>query len=315
MKINKYLPLVLLFPLLSSCGNKTGQADAYGNFEADEIIVSSEATGKLLGLSAEEGVELDSGQVVGAIDSIQLVLKREQLRASIRAVIAKQPIIGEQLEVYERQLAASKQQLATLEREKRRVESLLKNDAATPKQLDDLNAQIDQLQRQMDVIRTQREATNVNLNTQRGGLLAEVLPLQVQIEQLDDQIARCRVVNPAIGVVLSRYAEPGEIVPYAKPLYKLADIRTITLRAYISAEQLGNVRLGQQVTVRVDGPDGGYIEHQGKVRWIASKAEFTPKVIQTKSERTNLVYAIKVSVPNDGSLKIGMPGEIVLGLK
>lgn len=307
----KYLlfTIPLLF-LLSSCQKTGPQADAYGNFEADELIVSAEANGQILELRLEEGQVLQAGQVLGRIDSTQLVLKKEQLRAAIRAVAAKSPAISAQLAVFEKQLDANRQQLSALQREKQRVENLLKSDAATPKQLDDLGDQISLVQRQMDVVLEQRSATGSTLNTQKGGLLAEILPLEKQIAQLDDQIARCHIISPSAGTVLTRYAEAGEVATFGKPLYKIADLGKINLRAYVAGNQLGTIRLGQQLKVAIDAPDGGMKEFPGKITWISSKAEFTPKIIQTKDERVNLVYAVKIAVENDGSLKIGMPGEV-----
>ena len=298
--------------VLAACNGQESQTDAYGNFEADELIVGAEATGKIIRLDVEEGQQLQAGTLVGLIDSVQLMLKKEQLQATIRAVAAKSPAIGAQLAVFEKQMNASRQQLATLQREKQRVENLLKNDAATPKQLDDLNAQIEQVQRQMDVILEQRSATDAALNTQKGGLMSEIMPLQKQIAQLDDQIARCRVRNPAAGTVLSIYAETGEMTAFGKPLYKIADLSRMVLRAYVSGDQLGSIQLGQQVKVLIDAPDGGSRSFDGKITWISSKAEFTPKIIQTKDERVNLVYAVKIAVQNDGALKIGMPAEVEL---
>lgn len=307
----KYFLFVLpLFLLTAACQKNGPKADAYGNFEADEMIVSAEANGQILELRLEEGQTLQAGQLVGRIDSTQLVLKKEQLQAAIQAIAAKSPAIGAQLAVYEKQLDANRQQLAALQREKQRVEKLLGSDAATPKQLDELNDQIVLVQRQMDVVLQQRSATDASLSTQKGGLLAEILPLQKQIAQLDDQIDKCRVVNPASGTVLTRYAENGELATFGKPLYKIADLSTLVLRAYVAGDQLGNIRLGQQVKVAIDAPDGGMREFTGKVTWISSRAEFTPKIIQTKDERVNLVYAVKIEVQNDGSLKIGMPGEV-----
>lgn len=304
---------LLLAALFFSCQKTAPKADAYGNFEADERIVSAEASGKILTLDIEEGQLLKSGQQVGSIDSVQLALRREQLQASIRAITAKSPAIGAQLAVFEKQVASVKQQLATLDREKRRVENLLKNDAATPKQLDDLNAQIEAAQRQMDVLLEQKTASNASLDVQKGGLLAEVLPLQKQIAQLDDQLAKCHVINPLEGTVLVKYAEPGEVTAYGKPLYKVADLATMALRAYVAGDQLASVKIGQDVKVLVDTADGNQQEFMGKVRWISAKAEFTPKVIQTKEERVNLVYAVKISVANpEGVLKIGMPAEVKL---
>lgn len=311
MKFQVQTYLLLLVTLSTACTKFAPKADAYGNFEAEERIVSAEASGKILALSIEEGQQLKAGQQVGAIDSLQIALKREQLQASIRAVIAKSPAIGAQLAVYEKQTASVRQQLATLEREKRRVENLLKNDAATPKQLDDLNAQIEAAQRQMDVIGEQKSASNASLGVQKSGLLAEVLPLQKQIAQLDDQLAKSRIINPLDGTVLVKYAEPGEITGFGKPLFKVADLNTLTLRAYVAGDQLASIKIGQEVKVLVDVADGKQQEFGGKIRWISSRAEFTPKVIQTKEERVNLVYAVKISVGNEaGQLKIGMPGEI-----
>lgn len=310
-----YLFKYLLFAgaMFAACQKNNNKADAYGNFEADERIVSAEASGKILALQIEEGQSLKAGDVVGAIDSAQLVLKRDQLQASIRSVAAKSPAISEQLAVFEKQMASVRQQLATLEREKRRVENLLKSDAATPKQLDDVNDQIEAARRQMDVLLEQKTATNATLTTQKGGLLAEILPLQKQIAQLDDQLAKCRVVNPLDGTVLVKYAEPGEITAFGKPLYKIADLNTMTLRAYVAGDQLGAVKVGQQVRVFIDAEGGSQKELSGKITWISPKAEFTPKVVQTKDERVNLVYAMKISVPNsDGILKIGMPAEVIL---
>ncbi|MCB0534178.1 MAG: efflux RND transporter periplasmic adaptor subunit [Lewinellaceae bacterium] len=308
-------PLITLSLLLSlaACKDNGPQADAYGNFETDEMIVSAEASGRILELNLEEGQVLSVGQTLGRIDSTQLVLKKEQLQAAIRAIAAKSPAISAQLAVFEKQVNTTKQQLSALKREKQRVESLLKSDAATPKQLDDLNDQIVLAERQMDVILEQRSATDATLSTQKSGLLAEILPLQKQIAQLEDQIEKCHIVNPTAGTVLSTYAEPGEIATFGKPLYKLANLDHMILRAYVAGDQLGNVQLGQSVKVAIDAPDGAMQEFPGKVTWISSKAEFTPKIIQTKSERVNLVYAVKIEVENpEGKLKIGMPGEVRL---
>ncbi|HAD11148.1 MAG TPA: HlyD family secretion protein [Saprospirales bacterium] len=308
----RYVTLFFLTTLIA-CQKSAPKADAYGNFEADERIISSEATGKILTLSIEEGQELQAGQFIGAIDSVQITLKREQLLASIKAVVAKSPAIGPQLAVFEKQIASVRQQLTTLDREKRRVENLLKSDAATPKQLDDINAQIEAAQRQLDVIGEQRSASDAAMGVQKSGLLAEVLPLQKQIAQLDDQLAKCRIINPIPGTVLVKYASSGEVTAFGKPLYKIADMRTLTLRAYVAGNQLGLVKTGQEVTILVDGSDGSQKELSGKIRWISPEAEFTPKVVQTREERVNLVYAVKIEVPNpDGQLKIGMPAEVKL---
>lgn len=295
----------------AACSSDGARADAYGNFEADDLIVSAEGSGRILQFVAEEGGQLKAGDTVGTIDASQLSLRREQLEASIRAVAARSPAIAEQLAVFEKQSAAVRQQMATLEREKRRVEALIRNDAATPKQLDDLNAQLEAAQRQLDVVAGQQTATNASLSVQKGGLLAEITPLQKQISQLDDQIAKCRITNPVAGTVLVTYAEAGEVTAMGKPLYKIADLSSLVLRAYVSGKQLSAVKIGQEVKVSVDAGDGSMKELTGKITWISPKAEFTPKVVQTREERVSLVYAVKISVPNaDGMLKIGMPGEV-----
>jgi len=295
----------------AACSSDGARADAYGNFEADDLIVSAEGSGRILQFIAEEGGQLKAGDTVGTIDASQLSLRREQLEASIRAVAARSPAIAEQLAVFEKQSAAVRQQMATLEREKRRVEALIRNDAATPKQLDDLNAQLEAAQRQLDVVAGQQTATNASLSVQKGGLLAEITPLQKQIGQLDDQIAKCRITNPVAGTVLVTYAEAGEVTAMGKPLYKIADLSSLVLRAYVSGNQLSSVKIGQEVKVSVDAGDGSMKELTGKIIWISPKAEFTPKVVQTREERVSLVYAVKISVPNaDGMLKIGMPGEV-----
>lgn len=314
MRTSLFKYLLFAGVAFTACQKNAPKADAYGNFEADERIVSAEASGKILALRIEEGEALKSGDPVGAIDSAQLVLKREQLQASIRAVAAKSPAIAEQLAVFEKQMASVRQQLGNLDREKRRVENLLKSDAATPKQLDDLNDQIELARRQMDVLLEQKSASNATLSTQKGGVLAEILPLQKQIAQIDDQLAKCRVINPCDGTVLVKYAEPGEVTAFGKPLYKIADLQTLILRAYVAGNQLSAIKVGQTVKIAIDAEGGTQKNTSGTITWISPKAEFTPKVVQTKEERVNLVYAVKISVPNaDGSLKIGMPAEVTLG--
>lgn len=307
--------LISLLLLGISCTAPDPKADAYGNFEAEELIVSAESNGKLLSYSVQEGATLEAGQVVGAIDSAQIVLKIAQLQAGIKAVAAKSPAVEAQLAVFEKQLDAARQQVTTLQREKKRVDNLLKSDAATPKQRDDLEAQIEQAQKQINVILEQKSATGTTLNTQKGGLLAEILPLRKQIEQLRDQLDKCKISNPQTGTVLVNYARAGEITAFGKPLYKLANLNPLVLRAYISGDQLSTIAIGSTLSVRIDGPDNTTKDYTGKVTWISPKAEFTPKIVQTKNERVNLVYAIKISVPNDGALKIGMPAEVYFTAK
>lgn len=307
----KPIYIILTFTIgLMACNRNEDLADAYGNFEAVETIVSAEATGTLQSFALEEGQTLKAGQVVGQIDAKQLELRKAQLTASRQAVASRTPNVDAQLSYYNQQIAVQEQQLKNLQREKTRAENLIAAGAAPTKQLDDINAQIDVIERQIALIRQQRAAQASALGTQRRGTQAEEAPLQEQIRQVEDQIQKSAVVNPINGSVTIKFAEAGEVTSFGKPLYKIADLNNITLRAYVSGDQLVNVKTGQKVRVLVDAPNDTYKEYPGTVSWISSKAEFTPKVIQTKDERVNLVYAMKVQVKNDGSLKIGMPGEV-----
>jgi HlyD family secretion protein len=287
---------IALTTILFSCSNGNGNFDATGTFESDEVIVSSEAMGKLLIFDVEEGSILKQNQVVGVVDTTQLYLKKRQLQANIRAVLSKQPDIPTQL-------AAIQEQIATAEREKNRIENLVKSEAATTKQLDDINSQLDVLNKQYD-------ATKSILTITKQGIQNEALPLIAQVEQIQDQINKSIITNPINGTVLTRYTMQDEITSNGKALYKIANLSEMILRAYINGDQLGQVKLNQKVKVYVDKGDGEQKELQGIIYWVSSKAEFTPKTIQTKDERANLVYAIKVRVKNDGYLKIGMYGEV-----
>ncbi|WP_341840433.1 HlyD family secretion protein [Chitinophaga caseinilytica] len=287
---------VLSLAFLAACSSKENGADAYGNFESTEVIVSAEATGRLLRFDVEEGQVLAENTVVGGIDSTQLHLRKAQLGANIKAVKSRVPEVNPQL-------AVIRQQIATQQKEKARIENLLKANAATPKQLDDINGAIALLEKQYS-------STASTLNTQVTGLSTETQPLEFQVEQVKDQLAQTRVLNPVNGTVLVKYVETGEVVNYGKPLYKLADLRTMYLRAYIGGDQLSAVKTGQQVNVGIDQPDGSVKQLKGEISWISPEAEFTPKTVQTRDERVRQVYALKVRVQNDGSLKIGMPGEM-----
>lgn len=293
MKTNK---IFLLLLIVAGCKSSSGEFDATGNFEADEVIISSEATGKILKLDVEEGKDLEANAIVGLIDTTQLYLKKKQLEYSIKAVIARSPNTSVQL-------AAIKEQMETAQREKKRVENLLKDDAATQKQLDDINAQLQLLQRQYD-------ASQSNLSITTQSIQSETLPLKAQLDQVQDQLNKSVVKNPFAGTVLTRYALKDEMAAQGKALYKIADLSSLILRAYISGSQLSQVKLGQQVQVLVDAPEGEYKTYTGDIMWVSEKAEFTPKTIQTKDERANLVYAVKIRVKNDGFLKLGMYGEV-----
>jgi len=293
MKTNK---LFILLLIVAGCKGSSNEFDATGNFEADEVIISSEASGKILKLDVDEGKELEANAVVGLIDTTQLYLKKKQLQYSIKAVIAKSPNTSIQL-------AAIKEQIETQQREKKRVENLLKDDAATQKQLDDINSQLLLLQRQYD-------ASQSNLSVQTTSIQSETLPLKAQLDQVQDQLNKSVVVNPFKGTVLTQYAMKDEMASQGKALYKIADLSSLILRAYISGSQLSQIKLGEQVEVLVDAPGGEYKKYTGDIMWVSDKAEFTPKTIQTKDERANLVYAIKIRVKNDGYLKLGMYGEV-----
>ncbi|MBL0745319.1 HlyD family secretion protein [Chryseolinea lacunae] len=281
---------------VAACTSNKNAYDASGTFEAVETIVSAEASGTLKSFTVEEGQTLQAGVHVGFIDSVQLYLKKKQLMAQIAAVLSKKPNVA-------KQLAALQEQLKQAQREQQRVANLVKADAATQKQLDDATTQL-------DVVKKQIEAQQSTLGITTSSLTEETSPLSVQIEQLNDQLAKCKVVNPVNGTVLTKYAEAKEMTAVGKPLYKIADLSTIILRAYITGDQFAHAKLNSKVTVSVDDGKGNYKAYPGVVEWISDKAEFTPKTIQTKDERANLVYALKVRVTNDGLLKIGMYGEL-----
>lgn len=284
--------------VLAACNRTENRADAYGNFEAREVIVSAEGNGRLLSFDVVEGRKLAQGAVVGCIDTMQLSLQKQQLRSRIRAVLARRQDLDAQIRVFE-------EQKKNLLREQARVQRLLADSAATQKQLDDIGGQLELVDRQMN-------AQITGIQTANRSVSSEVQPLLDQIAIIDDQIWRSVIRNPLAGQTLVSYAEPGEITAFGRPLYKLADTDTLLLRAYISGSQLAAVKLGQAVQVRIDQGIEDFRSYTGTVRWIAEEAEFTPKIIQTKEARVNMVYAMKVAVPNDGSLKIGMPGEVLL---
>lgn len=310
--MKSYSYLIILTAALAACNGKENLYDASGTFEAVETIVSAEATGRIMALDLEEGQQLKAGQTVGYIDSLQLSLRKKQLEAQIRATGSRLPDIVAQTNVYKQQIAVSQVRLDNLLHEQKRVQNLLKADAATPKQLDDINAQVEELQKQLDVIRKQDAAQTSVLKTQTSGLRADALPLFVQIEQINDQLSKSRIVNEVGGTVLTKYAEANEVAAAGKPLYKIADLSTLILRAYVTGDQLTGIKLNQQVKILVDSADSKYRQLPGTIEWISNKAEFTPKTIQTKDERANLVYAVKIRVKNDGYLKIGMYGEVAL---
>ena len=271
--------------------------DATGTFETTEVLVSSEVSGKLLWLDVEEGTVLEAGQQVGVVDTVQLYLRKKQLEASVKSVEGQLPDIL-------KQVAALKEEIATAEREKRRVENLLKAGAANQKQLDDAQAHLEVLQKQL-------VAQGSTLLNSRESLTWQSSSVGVQVAQVEDQLMKCHITSPIAGTVLAKYAEAGELATMGKPLFKVADMEQMYIRAYITSEQLSQVKLGQKVTVFSDYGNDERKEYPGGVTWISDRSEFTPKTILTKDERANLVYAVKVAVKNDGYLKIGMYGGVV----
>lgn len=296
-RLNSYTLIATALLSLAACNRGDGDFDATGTFEATEILVSSEANGKIMELNIEEGDRLDAGALVGYVDSTQLYLKKMQLSAGLRSVDIRKPDIR-------KQIAALEQQIATARTEQQRMENLVKAKAGNQKQVDDIVNNIKYLQKQLD-------AQYSTLNKTTGGADAEAEGILYQIMQLDDQLQKSRIVNPQAGTVLVKYAEPGEVTAAGKPLYKIADTDLLYLRVYITSDQLSTLKQGQTVRVFADYGENDRREYPGTITWISDKSEFTPKGIQTKDERANLVYAIKIAVKNDGYLKIGQYGETV----
>lgn len=283
--------------ILTSCKSKDENYDASGYFEAIEILVSAQANGQILSLNIEEGQELAVGQKIGQIDSTQIYLTLLQVQSQRGAVLSRKPDISSQT-------AILKEQIITAQRELSRLQNLALGNAATQKQVDDARSMVTVLQKQLS-------AQQTSLGNASESVSKESNPLQYQISLLKDQLRKTHIVNPVNGTVLVKYAEQNEIAAMGKPLYKIADLSEIILRAYITNSQLSSLKLGQNVTVIVDKSEDKKANYQGKVEWISTKAEFTPKTIQTKEERSNEVYAVKIRVKNDGFLKIGMYGEVL----
>ncbi len=324
--MKKYFIIIILAITAFACNNKNSKFDATGTFEAEEVIISAEASGKLTQFNVEEGNQLQAGQQVGIIDCSNVDLQKQQAQASLNALQQKTNSASPQILIYEQQIAAQqsninvlKEQLNVQQREQKRIENLVKADAVPSKQLDDINGAIDVLkqqiaaaQSQIKVLQNQIKAQREAVAIQNRGILSESDPQRLRVAQIEDQLENCTITNPLTGTVLTKYAEANEITAPGKALYKIAPLDTLTLRAYVTGNQLPTFKLGQNVTVLVDNGDSGYKEMPGIITWISDKAEFTPKTIQTKEERQNLVYAIKIKVPNDGYLKIGMYGEVKL---
>lgn len=290
MNLKYTIPIIAI--VLTACSGNTELSDAYGNFEVDDVIVSSEANGKLIYFNVEEGRQLASATRVSVVDTADFVLKRKQLNAQKKAVSSRLENIQSQIEV---QIQKKKNLLV----DKERVEKMFADGAATQKQRDDINGAIELVDKQIESIKTQKVSVTTELEV-----------LKTQIAQVEESIRKCETLNPISGIVLEKFAEQGEITTFGRPLYKIANMSEMILRVYVSGTQLAQIKLGQEVEVLIDDTQKLNRQLTGTISWISESAEFTPKIIQTKEERVSMVYAVKIKVKNDGSLKIGMPGEV-----
>ena len=281
----------LILTSLISCNKNNDKADGYGNFEATEVTISAQANGNIEYLKLEEGTALEPETQVGLVDTAQLYFNKQQLIASKSTVFSKSKNVISQRNVLQ-------EQLKTTLIEKNRIQNMFAENAATKRQVDEIIGKVNVLNEQIR-----------SVETQNAPIVNEVKSIDVQIEKINDQIEKSKIVNPIKGIVLAKYAESNEVTAFGKPIYKIADISEMTLRVYISETQLSKIKVGQNVMVKID-TEKDMKSYPGTVSWISSSAEFTPKVIQTKEERVNLVYAVKVIVKNDGTLKIGMPAEM-----
>lgn len=293
----KRIVYIVAAMLAVSCGTEA-EFDAQGTFEATEVIISSEAAGRILSFDIEEGMAINADEPLAVIDSVQLHLQRSQLEAQLSALLNSRPDV-------QTQVASLREQIATLKVEQRRIENMLRDGAATEKQKDDIDSQI-------RILESQLSATLSTLNTNTSTINSNAEAIRVQISALNDRIGKCRAVSPISGTVLVKYAQEGELATVGKPLVKIADLGNIYLRAYFTSDQLANIKLGDEVTVTADFGGEERYDYVGRIAWISAESEFTPKTIQTKDSRANLVYAVKIAVENDGRLKIGLAGEVKL---
>ena len=293
----KRIVYIVAAMLAVSCGTEA-EFDAQGTFEATEVIISSEAAGRILSFDIEEGMAINADEPLAVIDSVQLHLQRSQLEAQLSALLNSRPDV-------QTQVASLREQIATLKVEQRRIENMLRDGAATEKQKDDVDSQI-------RILESQLSATLSTLNTNTSTINSNAEAIRVQISALNDRIGKCRAVSPISGTVLVKYAQEGELATVGKPLVKIADLGNIYLRAYFTSDQLASIKLGDEVTVIADFGGEERYDYVGRVAWISPESEFTPKTIQTKDSRANLVYAVKIAVENDGRLKIGLAGEVKL---
>lgn len=295
--IMRYLQILLAVAavLCSSCSGKT-EFDACGNFEADEILVSSQGTGQLMWSDIQEGMTVTAGNTVGIIDTVQLYLQKAQLESQLKSVMSSRPDV-------ESQVASLRSQIANLKSEKSRLERLVAKGAAPTKQVDDIKAQIVILESQLDA-----QLSALSKNTSAVEFNANAI--SAQIDMIEDKISKCHIVSPVNGTVIAKYIHAGELVGMGTPIMKVADLENMFLRAYFTSDQLGSIVLGDKVTVTADFGGEQQFQYEGKIVWISSESEFTPKSIQTRNTRANLVYAVKIAVRNDGRLKIGTYGEV-----
>ena len=291
MKTRSLILIIALF--LSGCKERAGEADAYGNFEATEVIVSAETSGRILHFNATEGSEIAEGTEIALIDTLLFHLQKGEIEAGIRSVRTRMNSIDAQNGIVNQQIGNLKVNIS-------RVENMLKDDAATRKQYDDLKGQEAVYLKQIEAGIAQRAST-----------AAEIAVLESKKAVLDEQIRRSSVRSPLTGTLIEKYSEAGEIASAGRPLAKIADLSIMKLKVYVSGSMIGDVKIGEKCTVRIDKGKKDYVSFPGTVSYISGKAEFTPKIIQTKEERVTLVYAVNISVANDGSLKSGMPGEAI----
>jgi len=321
--IHFFIPLIII--LFAGCNKSNNKYDATGTFEADEIIISAEANGKILRLAVEEGAILAKDSVVGNIDPSTITLEKDQAASNLEALNQKTndpapliEILQSQMEAQTKQIAVLEEQLKTQLKEQQRYKNLVESGAVPGKQLDDINGQVNVLRQQIAASKSQLQVLQSQIKSQRQsvaiqnrGILSEKDPMEKKVAQIQDLLNKTKIINPINGTVLTKYAAVNEYAVTGKPIYKIADLTMMKLRAYITGDQLAAVKLNQQVKVLVDDGKGKYRELPGIITWISGKAEFTPKTIQTKEERAHLVYAIKINVKNDGYLKIGMYGEVI----
>ena len=290
----KPLTLLILIPvLIAGCKNKSGEADAFGTFEATEVTVSSETSGRILTFPVTEGIEIDEGSEIALIDTTLFNLQNNEINAGMKGVRTRIGSINAQNEILNQQIENLKVNIA-------RVENMMKDDAATKKQYDDLTGQVAVLEKQI--------AAN---NTQKASIAAELSGYESKKATLGEQLSRSSVRSPLKGTVIEKYAEAGEIAAAGRPLVKIADLAVMKLKVYVSGAQLGGLKIGNECTVRIDDGEKGYRTFPGRISYVSDKAEFTPKIIQTKEERVTLVYSVTIEVNNDGTMKSGMPGEAI----